>query len=93
MLKAMIKFCGGCNPRYDRGQAFAEIRDHFAGRIEFVTPEMGQHYELLLIVTGCGACQIFDEQARTNHWISVDFEHQIPDKLEELEKLLKEYES
>lgn len=93
MLKAMIKFCGGCNPRYDRGQAFAQIRDHFAGRMEFVTPEMGKDYPVLLTVTGCGACQIFDEQARTEQWVSVDFEHQIPEIIQKLENILAQYEN
>ena len=26
-MKCGVKFCGGCNPRYDRGAAYREIKD------------------------------------------------------------------
>lgn len=29
-----VKFCGGCNPRYDRGEAYQAIRHRLAGAVE-----------------------------------------------------------
>ena len=26
MLRCTVKFCGGCNPRYDRGEAYQTVR-------------------------------------------------------------------
>ncbi|GAB1476615.1 hypothetical protein MASR2M70_14510 [Bacillota bacterium] len=30
-----VKFCGGCNPRFERGKALEELKEHFEGRINF----------------------------------------------------------
>ncbi|MDR0423890.1 MAG: hypothetical protein LBH39_00255 [Clostridiales Family XIII bacterium] len=48
-----VKFCGGCNPRYARGDAFRAIKPVFEGRISFVFAEDGGSYDLLLYFAGC----------------------------------------
>jgi hypothetical protein len=55
MLSCGIKFCGGCNPRYDRRKAYEEIRGHFEGRLHFGFASEGESYDLLLYMAGCSS--------------------------------------
>lgn len=51
-----VKFCGGCNPRYDRGKAFETVKKHLQGEAEFVMAEEGREYDYLLVIGGCTNC-------------------------------------
>lgn len=51
-----VKFCGGCNPRYDRGKALADIKKETQGQAEFVVAEEGGEYDYLLVIGGCTNC-------------------------------------
>ena len=51
-----VKFCGGCNPRYDRGKAFETIKQRLQGEAEFVIAEEGAPYDYLLVIGGCTNC-------------------------------------
>lgn len=51
-----VKFCGGCNPRYDRGKALEAIRSAAQGFAEFAVAEEGREYDRLLIIGGCTNC-------------------------------------
>ncbi|MDR1292934.1 MAG: hypothetical protein LBJ91_06050 [Clostridiales Family XIII bacterium] len=55
-----VKFCGGCNPGYDRRAAYELIRDGVtadAGRrgdkVSFEQVEEGVLYDALLVICGC----------------------------------------
>jgi hypothetical protein len=48
-----VKFCGGCNPRYDRRKAFEAVRKRFEGRISFEFAQEGGSCGFLLYVAGC----------------------------------------
>ncbi len=54
-MKCGVKFCGGCNPRYDRGQAYRDIKDELP-TIDFEYAEEGKQYDNLLVIGGCTAC-------------------------------------
>jgi len=60
-MKCGVKFCGGCNPRYDRGDAFRQIRDELSD-IDFVHAEEGDAIDNLLVIGGCTACCASYEQ-------------------------------
>ena len=54
-MRVGLRYCGGCNPRFDRVAA--------VGRLAAACPqaalepaEPGRMYDLLLIVGGCSAC-------------------------------------
>jgi len=47
-----VKFCGGCDPSYDRGEYFERIRSVARGLIDFVSLDEGG-YEAVLIISGC----------------------------------------
>ncbi|MDD2483774.1 MAG: hypothetical protein PHQ50_01920 [Eubacteriales bacterium] len=51
-----VKFCGGCNPRYERGEALEKIRSHFKDKIEFHYAEENVPYDCLLVIGGCTNC-------------------------------------
>lgn len=51
-----VKFCGGCNPRYDRGAAYQEVLSRLSHVLDFHLAEEGQTYDLLFVVCGCTSC-------------------------------------
>ena len=56
MLKVGIKYCGGCNPNYDRVALFKSIAKRLKGHAQFVSPDEAD-ISLILAVEGCGtAC-------------------------------------
>ena len=56
MLRIGIKFCGGCNPAFDRVAAVERIKRELEGKAEFV-PLNNETAEMVLAVMGCGnAC-------------------------------------
>lgn len=52
-MKAGIKFCGGCNPRYDRGAYAEELKKNPDYETEYA--KEGVHYDVLHVVCGCTA--------------------------------------
>lgn len=54
-MKCGIKFCGGCNPRYERGEASRQIQREL-NQIEFSHAVEGEKYDNLLVIGGCPAC-------------------------------------
>ena len=61
-MKCGVRFCGGCNPRYDRGAALEAIRRHFPGEVAFPIAEEGTEYDMLLVIGGCSSCCASFEQ-------------------------------
>lgn len=54
-MKVGIRFCGGCNPHYDR----AAMVNRVCGKHPEWTAEIareGAEYDVLLVVGGCGSC-------------------------------------
>jgi hypothetical protein len=47
-----LKYCGGCNPSFDRVEYVREIQRAAGGRIEWVTLDAG-NFSSLLAVCGC----------------------------------------
>jgi hypothetical protein len=47
-----LKYCGGCNPRYDRVQAVAFIEKRLQDRVDLVSYE-DPDTEAILVVAGC----------------------------------------
>ena len=56
MLKVGIKYCGGCNPYYDRVALVRQLEKRLAGKVEFVSAD-NDDVDLVLAVEGCNtAC-------------------------------------
>lgn len=54
-MKCGIRFCGGCNPRYDRKKAYEEIKNQLKN-IHFSHAVEGESYDCLLVIGGCTNC-------------------------------------
>ena len=52
MLRVGIKYCGGCNPYYDRIALFDTISASLKGSVEFVSPH-SEYIDLILVIQGC----------------------------------------
>jgi hypothetical protein len=52
--RIVVKYCGGCNPRYDRVGLVGRLEEEFSGTARFVPAgEGGGGGDLLLVVCGC----------------------------------------
>ncbi len=51
-----VKFCGGCNPRFDRGKALSAIKGSIGERVTFEAAQDGRDYDGLLVIGGCTNC-------------------------------------
>lgn len=67
MLSCTIKFCGGCNPRYDRGAAYRRICEETADCAAFALPQEDVAYDVLVIIQGCTGCDFSAEQIEAKH--------------------------
>ncbi len=55
-MKIGVKYCGGCNPQYDRVAVVEGLQKRLEGRAEFVSPDH-DGIDLILAVEGCAtAC-------------------------------------
>ena len=55
-VRVGLKYCGGCNPEYDRVALVRHMEESLQGRVEFVKPA-SEGVELILAVEGCStAC-------------------------------------
>ena len=62
-MRIGVKYCGGCNPRYDRVKALDRLRSQLVHHRFFLTDEE-QEMDVLLVLAGCGAaCAEVDSYA------------------------------
>ncbi len=52
-MEAAVKYCGGCNPHFERTAAAARLER--ALRKSLVPAQPGRHYAALYVVCGCMA--------------------------------------
>ncbi len=52
MKRVALKYCGGCDPAYDRVEYYEKIKAKANGLIEWVTLE-APHFEAILLINGC----------------------------------------
>ncbi len=52
MIQVAVKFCGGCNPAYERLEYFERIRSAAGNRIRWVFLRDGG-FESILLISGC----------------------------------------
>ena len=57
MTEIGIKFCGGCNPRYDRRSALDQIKTEIPNDYGTTFAKKDQCYDKLIFICGCdSAC-------------------------------------
>jgi hypothetical protein len=77
-----IKYCGGCNPDYDRVALVEQIMRALKGKVEIV-PAQNEGVEIILAVQGCATACADLSPFR-------DIEIKLITKAEDAEKLIKE---
>ena len=82
MKQCAVKFCGGCNPRYDRGAAYRRIREETKEYAVFETAEEHKHYDILLIIRGCTQCPYLYEEIDAERRIVCTSESGVQDAVE-----------
>ncbi len=60
MIRVALKYCGGCNPRYDREQFVTRMQAAGGDRIQWVGFEH-EEYPVLVIVNGCEKACVQEE--------------------------------
>ena len=63
MLHCTVKFCGGCNPRHDRGECYGTVRSALS--------DEGAHYDVLLIIRGCTGCPYLYEEIEADRRVVI----------------------
>lgn len=71
-MKCGVRFCGGCNPRYDRGKALKKLKKERPD-VGFVIAKEGEEYDQVLIIGGCtnccaSYCQFSTKEGVTKIW-------------------------
>lgn len=55
-MRIGVKYCGGCNPRYDRTGFVARLKEELGGGVEWVNAgTAGEPLDFVLVVCGCTA--------------------------------------
>lgn len=83
-----VKFCGGCNPSYHRGNAFEYMATYFEGKAEFAHAEVSKHYDVLLVIGGCTNKCASIEGYGYDHIIHVWSADSIEEAVKDIEKLI-----
>ncbi len=52
MMKIGIKYCGGCNPRFDRVGLVAQLKEAFPGW-EFLSAGAPEEFDFIAVICGC----------------------------------------
>ncbi|MFZ5585645.1 MAG: hypothetical protein ACOZHQ_06935 [Thermodesulfobacteriota bacterium] len=60
VMKVALKFCGGCNPDYDRARFWEQTRKAAGEAVTWVRLEDGDHQAVLLICGCPTACPVDD---------------------------------
>ena len=84
MKQCAVKFCGGCNPRYERGAAYRRMKAETAGAAEFEIAQEGKHYDTLVIIRGCTQCPYLYEEINADNRIICTSEAGVQDAIEVL---------
>ena len=51
-MRVRVKYCGGCNPRYDRKAVVERLRAAFP-RVEFIERDEDEPYDHVIVLAGC----------------------------------------
>lgn len=52
-MKIGIKYCGGCNPRYDRTSFISRIKGEVGDKHQFETARSEEFYDTIIVLCGC----------------------------------------
>lgn len=68
--KRAVKYCGGCNSRYDRVKAVRMLEEQFGEKLP--AAQAGECYDELYVICGCTAKCADVSALKAKHYIWVD---------------------
>lgn len=72
-----IKYCGGCNPHYDRTKYLNKIMESFEN-YKFEYAKENNSYDIILVINGCNrACADHSELKGTKIFINSETDYEI----------------
>jgi len=84
--KVGLKYCGGCNPSYERVEMFQRIQSQFKGQLLFLRHDE-PHIDVMVFLSGCHrACAAQDLNRPIPHY-SVTGENNVEALLDWLKSL------
>lgn len=89
-MRIGIKYCGGCNPRYDRTALVSRLKQALEGEcVQWVSASVtGEPFDFVLVVCGCtAACAQHEELNGISGKLVIDSRSEFSDVLEQLLKL------
>lgn len=89
-MRIGIKYCGGCNPHYDRTALVTRLKQAFEGEyIQWVSASMtSQPLDFVLVVCGCtAACAEHEGLNGTMGKLVIDSRSEFSNVLEQLREL------
>ena len=87
IVTIVVKYCGGCNPLYDRVELTRRIKELFCGQVRFV-PEAVDGADATMIVSGCHVrCACMGGPSRLPS-ISISSPEDFPILIEKIEAIL-----
>lgn len=57
-----VKYCGGCNPTYDRKKFLLRLKEKF--NFNFSIAYMDEVYDIILVLCGCKSCCAHHDELR-----------------------------
>ena len=69
-MKVALKFCGGCDPAYDRVEYWEQIRREAGDSIDWVNLDSGG-YDAVLLICGCNSACPRDDIPHTDCVVSI----------------------
>ncbi len=88
-MKCGVRFCGGCNPRYDRGEIYQRLKSRFS-HIQISTAEEGIVYDFLVVIGGCtNCCASYDQFTSRYGVVRIWEEAQWEDTAKAIEEIIR----
>ena len=68
-MRIGLKFCGGCNPYYERGAEVQKLNESYP-RFLFETVRKDEYYDIILLVCGCTrSCVQYYREAQADRYV------------------------
>ena len=75
IMKIGIKYCGGCNPTYDRTDVVSRLKLHIGQDDIVETAKQGINYDIVVLLCGCDkACANYQDMLSNHETVCITSE-------------------
>lgn len=86
-MKIGVKYCGGCNPLFDRGKLLKKIKENSKDGVQFFSVEADETYDGIIVLCGCKSrCAEYSELKYVDFLIILDNDNDYRKVLEKVGK-------